>query len=138
MHPLTASDTAPMQVVSKLEDHIYSFNVATTGISDGRALAIIVSDSEGGLIAGLSGHTWGGTCEVKLLWVAERERGRGLGAQLLQTAEVEALARGCDQIVLSTHSFQAPGFYAKFGFVEVGRVPNYPRGHDSILLKKQL
>lgn len=137
MNPLV-TDNPPSGFVSELEDRIYEFNVAATGISDGRLLAIPVKDSHGKLIAGLSGHSWGGTCEIKLLWVAENERGRGLGARLLQTAETEARSRGCNQIVLSTHSFQAPGFYAKFGFVEVGRVHNYPRAHDSILLKKQL
>jgi GNAT superfamily N-acetyltransferase len=135
---LVVIDNPPQELVSELDDRIYEFNVAATGISDGRLLAILVKDSRGSLIAGLSGHTWGGTCEVRLLWVAEAARGRGLGARLLQAAEGEARSRGCNQIVLSTHSFQAPGFYAKFGFREAGRVHDYPRGHDSIYLRKQL
>ena len=137
MNPVV-TDNPPPDFVSELDDRIYEFNVAATGISDGRLLAIPVKDSAGNLVAGLSGHTWGGTCEIRLLWIAEAERGRGLGTRLLETAEAEARSRGCDQIVLSTHSFQAPGFYAKLGFVEVGRVHDYPRGHDSILLRKRL
>ena len=39
---------------------------------------------------------------------------------------------------LSTHSFQAPGFYARFGYQECGRMPAYPRGYDQIHLVKQL
>ena len=129
---LDVIDNPPPDLVSELDDRIYEFNVSATGIADGRLLAILVKDSQGALMAGLSGHTWGGTCEIRLLWVAEDGRGHGLGARLLQTAEAEARSRACDQIVLSTHSFQAPGFYAKCGFVEVGRVHDYPRGHDSI------
>lgn len=137
MNPVL-TDNPPPGFVTALEDRVYEFNVAATGISDGLLLAISVKDSQGALTAGLSGHSWGGTCEIKNLWVAENARGRGLGKRLLQTAEAEARSRGCSQIVLSTHSFQAPGFYAKFGFVEVGRVRDYPSGHDSILLRKQL
>ena len=63
----------------------------------------------------------------------------GLGKKFWFTpTEAEARSRGCEQIVLATHSFQAPGFYARFGYVEVGRVRDYPKGHDSIYLRKTL
>lgn len=61
-----------------------------------------------------------------------------LYTRLLAAAEQEATRRGCDQLALSTHSFQAPGFYARFGYQECGRTPAYPRGHDQIHLVKQL
>jgi hypothetical protein len=41
-------------------------------------------------------------------------------------------------VVLSTHSFQAPGFYARFGYQECGRTPGYPLGHDELHLLKEL
>jgi hypothetical protein len=63
-----------------------------------------------------SGHTWGGCCELSYVWVHERHRGRGLGALLLRSAEAEAVARGCVQVVLATHSFQAPAFYERMGY----------------------
>ncbi len=124
--------------LAALDERIYAFNVAATGIDDGRLLAIFEKDAAGNLIAGLSGHTWGGTCEVKLLWVAEAERGKGRGKAMLAAAEAEARTRGCAQIVLATHAFQAPGFYAKLGYQEVGRIPDYPRGHANIWLTKKL
>jgi GNAT superfamily N-acetyltransferase len=66
------------------------------------------------------------------------QRGRGLSDRLLAAAEQEIRRRGCDQVALSTHSFQAPGFYARFGDPERGRAPAYPRGHDQIHLVKQV
>ena len=41
-------------------------------------------------------------------------------------------------MALNTHSFQAPGFYARFGCTECGRTPGYPHGHDDIHLLKLL
>jgi GNAT superfamily N-acetyltransferase len=124
--------------VEWLEDEINRFNYAATGFYDGRWLAAFLRDGEGQLRAGLAGHTWGGCCEVRFLFVREAERRSGLGSALLAAAEREARARGCDQVVLSTHSFQAPDFYRRHGYVEVGRADGYPRGHAQIFLRKRL
>lgn len=124
--------------LAALDDEIYAFNRAATGFHDGRTLAALVRDETGALRAGLAGHTWGGCCEIRFLWVRESERRSGLGSALLAAAEREALARGCERMVLSTHSFQAPDFYARHGYVECGRADGYPRGHAQIYLTKSL
>lgn len=56
----------------------------------------------------------------------------------MRTAEVEALARGCTQVVLATHSFQAPGFYERLGYVRKYAIEDRPRGHASIICVKTL
>jgi GNAT superfamily N-acetyltransferase len=93
-------DEPPRADVDALEDAIYAFNADATGYRDGRLLAILLKDAAGRLYAGLSGHTWGGTCEVKLLWVEASRRRSGLGTRLLRAAEAEARARGCRKVVL--------------------------------------
>src|SRR5262245_34137523 len=125
------SDPAPADV-ARLDDLLYAFNVAATGFNDGVGLAIFLRDEAGDLRAGISGHTWGGCCEIKFLWIRETERGRGLGTRLLAAAEDEARRRGCAQIVLSTHSFQAPDFYRRQGYKEVAAIAGYPAGHRQI------
>ena len=110
-------------------------NAKATGYFDGMLLAGCIRIDAGDIIAGFNGHTWGGCCELSHVWVDERYRGQGLGAVLLRSAEAEAVARGRAQVVLATHSFQAPGFYermscrstgasrraeAAIGFVDVG------------------
>jgi GNAT superfamily N-acetyltransferase len=121
-----------------LEDRLYDFNVAATGISDGRALAIFVRGEDGKLQAGLCGHTWGRCCEIKQLWVEESLRGEGIGRSLIEAAEREARKRGSRQILLTTHSFQAPRFYQRLGFEIVTSVADYPEGHQHVLLRKRL
>ncbi len=122
----------------RLETEINTFNAAATGHTDGELLCIEVRGGDGDLRAGLSGWTWGGCGYVDVLWVRGDHRGAGLGTRLLAAAEEEMRRRGCDQVALSTHSFQAPGFYARFGYTECGRTPAYPRGHDHVHLVKRL
>ena len=121
-----------------LSSHIYAFNCETTGIANGKALNATVKDEEANIVAAISGYTWGGCCEVVNLWVAESLRGEGYGSALLRAAEQEAIRRGCHQIVLTTHSFQAPLFYEKHAYQRLSAVPNYPRGYEKITYIKQL
>jgi GNAT superfamily N-acetyltransferase len=122
----------------RLDEELSAFNAAVTGHHDGRLLSIAVCGDRGDLHAGLYGWTWGGCGYIDLLWVRDDQRGCGLGTKLLAAAETEIRRRGCDRVALSTHSFQAPGFYARLGYTECGRTPGYPHGHDDIHLIKQL
>ena len=135
---LTLTEYPDGSHVRFIEDKIYEFNLATTGITDVRFLSIIAREPDDQLVGGLYGWTWGRCCEVKTLWVSESVRGRGLGTRLMQSAKEEARAPGATQIVLSTHSFQAPGFYRRLGFIVVGEVKDYPEGDSSIYLRKPL
>ena len=122
----------------RLDEEISAFNAAATGHHEGRLQSVAARGDDGDLRAGLFGWTWGGCGYIDLLWVREDQRGHGLGARLLASAEAEIQRRGCDRVALNTHSFQAPGFYARFGYTECGRTPGYPHGYDDIHLVKQL
>ena len=89
-------------------------------------LSVAIRGDGGDLRAGLHGWAWGGCGYIDLLSVPDDQRGSGLGAGLLGTAEAEIRCRGCDRAALSTHSFQAPDCYAPFGYTECGRTPGYP------------
>lgn len=126
------------ELEAALGHHLYEFNAHATGIHDGVLLGASIESDAGDLVAGLSGHTWGGCCEITRLWVAPAQRGLGWGSALMRAAEAEAERRGCTQMVLSTHSFQAPRFYEKLGFVRIGAFPDYPRGHEQVFYLKAL
>jgi GNAT superfamily N-acetyltransferase len=121
-----------------LVERIYEFNSNATGYFDGKHLGASVQNEAGEVIAGLSGHTWGGCAEISHLWVNEHHRGRGLGKALLHAAEAEAVRCGCTQVVLTTHSFQAPGFYEQLGYQRKYAIEGRPEGHSNIVFVKSL
>ena len=125
-------------VVDRLGHEISAFNFATTGLHDGRELYGAVHDEDGELVGAVQGWTWGATGWVERLWVREADRGRGLGSELLTAFEREARARGCAQLALTTHSFQAPDFYRRHGFETAGEVADYPAGHSYLLMRRRL
>ena len=130
-------DASP-ELYRYVSDRLYAFNAEATGIDDGQGLGFVVRSADGDVQAALLGTTWGQCCEVLMLWVDASLRGSGIGRGLMERAEAEARRRGCVQIVLNTHSFQAPDFYRKLGFAVEFELDGYPRGHAELLLRKRL
>ena len=131
-------DVECQELQTFLVGRIYEFNAKATGYFDGMLLGGFVRSDAGEIVAGFDGHTWGGCCELSHIWVQEDHRGRGLGARLLRAAEAEAVARGCVQVVLATHSFQAPGFYERMGYERKYVIEGKPKGHADIIYVKAL
>lgn len=126
------------QIDTFLADRIYEFNAMATGYSDAKLLAATIHDDAGEIIAGINGYTWGGCCELTHVWVHERHRGQGLGRALLSAAESEAEQRGCGQVVVMTHSFQAPDFYQHLGYEYKYAIEGRPIGHADLVYIKRL
>jgi GNAT superfamily N-acetyltransferase len=124
--------------VQFLDDRLYEFNVAATGIDNGRLLGIFVRDASGTITAGLSGWTWGDCCRIEKLWVREDLRRSGLGRRLVVAAEREAAHRGCRLVTLDSHSFQAPEFYRKLGYELWAVLDGYPSPHRHCYLRKTI
>jgi GNAT superfamily N-acetyltransferase len=136
-NPLISESPDPDDL-HRLEEAIYEFNVQATGISNGKLFASFLRDADKRVIGGISGWTWGKTCFISHLFVPAALRMQGYGTGLVEAVEAEAINRGCNQIVLRTHDFQAPQFYIKLGFAVIGRIPDYPVGHQEITMIKLL
>lgn len=121
-----------------LDDRLYDYNIEQTGLQDGERLAIFVRDAQQTIRAGLDGWTWGGSGEIRSLWVDAALRGQGIGAKLMRAAEREARSRGCTQLMLGSFSFQSPGFYQALGYEVFAMLDDHPRGHQLYMLYKRL
>jgi GNAT superfamily N-acetyltransferase len=126
------------EIEAELARRIYEYNANATGYCDGESFTAVRRSESGDIEAGISGYTWGGCCYVAYLWVAESLRGQGIGTELLNSVEQYARGKACVVIFVSTHSFQAPAFYARHGYDEVARVSDHPVGHASLFYAKRL
>jgi GNAT superfamily N-acetyltransferase len=121
-----------------LEDRLYEFNRDQTGQDDGQSFAFFLRGKQQEIVAGLSGWTWAGACEIRTLWVHLAWRGHGYGRALLESAEREAVACGCEVILIQSYSFQAPMFYRKCGYELAWQLNDFPPGHQHCCLVKRL
>ena len=127
-----------LELDATLVERIYEFNSEATGYTDGKLLGGCVRADSGELIAGFSGHTWGGVCVITHLWVDRQYRGRGMGQTVLQSAEAEARRRNCAHLILASHSFQAPRFYERLGYQRICTVEDWPVAHSNTVYRKPL
>jgi GNAT superfamily N-acetyltransferase len=136
---LRVEDEPQREDMAALDERLHEYNVGVTGHADSRWLAIFVRDGSGEIVAGVHGWTWGGTGYVRTLWVRQDLRGHGTGARLLQAAEREAARRGCREMHVDTHSYQAPGFYRRSGYEQIGELPGWPgTGFTRFFFRKAL
>jgi len=146
IHRRMTSDTSALEfrigdtadVEAFLAERIYEFNAAATGYHDGESFTATYAGESGAVEAGLCGYTWGGCCFVLYLWVAQALRGKGLGSQLLAAAELHARAKQCRLVLVSSHSFQAPRFYARKGYEQIAVVNDHRVGDQNIFFAKRL
>jgi GNAT superfamily N-acetyltransferase len=95
-------------------------------------LNLLLRDANGTVRGGLLGESGWGWLHIHILWVAEAERRRGYGGELLARAEAEARRRGCHGVHLDTHEYQAPDFYRRRGYEVFGVLNDYPKEVDGI------
>ncbi|MDF1657881.1 MAG: GNAT family N-acetyltransferase [Verrucomicrobiales bacterium] len=105
---------------------------------DVKPLCVFDRLADGQIIGGLTGKTFWNYLDVSFLWVAEAYRNQGRATAILEAAENEAVARGCEHVLLDTYSFQALGFYTRLGYVEFGTLDYYAGDHTRHFLRKNL
>ena len=96
-----------------LDQNMFENSFSKIGRYRYEPLACLIRDANKNNLGGLHGHTGLGWLYIDVLWVAVEIRKKGYGTQLVKTAELEAVKRGCHSAYLYTYSFQQPKFYEK-------------------------
>ncbi|MDX9667931.1 GNAT family N-acetyltransferase [Pseudomonas sp. P5_152] len=120
-------------------DPLRAHNIAHAGDGHYQEIALLVRDEHSeAILGGLYGKMFYQWLFIDLLSVQEQLRGQGIGARLMHMAEQLARDKGCIGMYLDTFEFQAPGFYSKLGFTEVGQIVDYPPGSKRYFFQKRL
>ncbi len=133
------TDAPGVAAEAAIRDGLSGYNFEKAGYRDHRPLAILVNHPDTGeVVGGLVGRTSFGLLYVDRFFLPESLRQRGLGTRIIAAAEEEARRRGCSRAVLTTLSFQAPGFYQRQGWQVLGKIECDPPGHTRFLMTKTL
>jgi GNAT superfamily N-acetyltransferase len=136
---IIVTDAPDPKDVATIRAGLDHFNVTTSGIDDQRPLAVLVKDAVSQqIVGGVTGRTSRGLMFLDVFFLPEAMRGAGIGSQVLKMAEEEGLRRGCRSGVLHTNTFQAPEFYRRHGWRELGTIPCDPPGNCRIFFTKEL
>ncbi|MGY0216527.1 GNAT family N-acetyltransferase [Endozoicomonadaceae bacterium StTr2] len=127
------------QDITAIYEGLVEFNQPEFPDFEEQPIACFIKGSDGKIAGGLTGEILYQNIFVKYFWLSRELRGQGYGTALLQRLEQEAQKAGVEQIMLDTFSFQAPEFYKKYGFREIGRFDDYPKqGVAKIFLTKKV
>ncbi len=122
-----------------IRDGLSAYNLEKAGYRDQRPLAILVSDpSTGEVVGGLLGGTSFGLLRIDRFFLPESLRKQGLGSRIIKAAEEEGRRRGCSRALLTTLSFQAPGFYKRQGWEVLAQLDADPPAPTWFLMTKTL
>jgi GNAT superfamily N-acetyltransferase len=136
---VTVTDAPGSEAEWAIGAGLAAYNAEQAGYNDSRPLAVLVRDEiSGAVVGGALGRTSLGLLFIDLFFLPEDLRGRELGSVVLAKAEAEGLRRGCRNAFLYTITFQAPGFYTRHGYHELGRIACEPPGHARVFMHKEL
>jgi len=138
--PLTIrADDSPAQAdIDAVDDGLGRYNEERGPMRAAGRLYVFARDERGVVRAGAVGRRLGRYAELQQLWVDEALRGQGIGARLLAAFEEAARTQGVDRVVLDTFSFQAPAFYARYGYVVILELPGFPQEQVKYTMQKVL
>ena len=115
-----------------------AYNASKAGATVSEQIALLVRNDSDEILGGLYGRVFFQWFFIELLSVPEQARGQGMGSKLMEMAEDLAREKECIGIWLDTFDFQAPEFYKKHGYSELGHIADYPPGHKRFFFQKRL
>lgn len=121
-----------------LKYQLIKHNKSLVDYTEEEKVNLMIKNEEETILGGLVGHIDWECFFIDILWVDESLRGLGKGQELIQEAEALAIKKECRFIRLETFSFQAPEFYKRLGFKEMGKLEDFPKGYTHYYMYKEL
>jgi GNAT superfamily N-acetyltransferase len=118
-------------------DQLIAFNESKAGPRNARRYAVLAFNSIGEQIGGLLAERSWKMLFVSHLYVEASRRSQGIGRGLLERAEELAQKVGCTIVFLDTFEFEAPEFYRKCGYQQIGQL-DVPAGFRRFWFAKDL
>jgi GNAT superfamily N-acetyltransferase len=115
-----------------------AYNASKSAVPATEHIALLVRDDNDEIVGGVYARLFYQWLFIDLLSVPEQARGQGMGTKLMQMAEDLAREKECVGLWLETFEFQAPEFYKKHGYSEVGHIADYPPGYKHFFFQKRL
>ncbi len=100
--------------------------------------AVFAKNDSDEVVGGIRATAFWNYCIIELLWLSDEVRGEGIGTKLMGQAEAFALESGFEYIRTETLDFQAKPFYEHLGYKVYGQLKDYPKGHTTYCLVKEL
>jgi len=136
---LVVTDAPTSEAEAVIRDGLSAYNLDKAGYRDHLPLAILVRDPDtGDVVGGLLGGTSFGLLRIDRFFLPESLRKQGLGSSIIKAAEEEGRRRGCTRALLTTLSFQAPGFYKRQGWEVLAELESVPPAPSRFLMTKRL
>ncbi|MGY2190307.1 TDP-fucosamine acetyltransferase [compost metagenome] len=115
-----------------------AYNTSKSACPPPEHIALLIRDDNDEIVGGVYARLFYQWLFIDLLAVPEQARGQGMGTKLMQMAEDLAREKECVGLWLETFEFQAPEFYKKCGYSEIGHIADYPPGHKHFFFQKRL
>jgi ribosomal protein S18 acetylase RimI-like enzyme len=131
------TDSPDEDSIAFIREELNKYNQQYSEPDNHKPITIIVRENDN-VIGGLLGGTYWEWLYIDRFWINEKYRRKGLGKEILNAAEAEAIKRGCKNAHLDTHDFQALEFYKKNGYKIKSKLKNLPRGYNKYLMWKKL
>ncbi|WP_434361198.1 GNAT family N-acetyltransferase [Parasalinivibrio latis] len=104
--------------------------------SEDKVFMVCKYDEQGNLVGGLLANCYWNGLEIDTLWVADSERGKGVGSLLVESAESYGAKNGA--VIAFLKTMDAKPFYEKLGYEVYGVLEDRPIGTLLYHMKKRI
>ena len=121
-----------------VRQNLILFNENKVGQENYEQIFLTAKTAHNNLVGGLIASIFWDTLHIEIIWTDNNYRNKGIASRLLTEVEKISFSKGCYLALLDTFDFQAPDFYLKRGYLQVGQIDDYPKGHTKYYYSKKL